>query len=208
MRLPFAILLPLVTALAFAQTGESRYRLQVLDALEVHYRYTPEYDQTVTIQPDGFVNLQIVGDIRAAGLTSDEVQAAILDKARLRLREPEVTVVVKDFQRPYFVVGGEVASPGRFEMRGRVTALEAIAMAGGFKHADAKHSQVILFRRAGSDLAQTELLDLKAAASASSKKPLEELRSGDLLVVPQNRISKIERFVRFTNIGLYWNPIP
>jgi polysaccharide export outer membrane protein len=186
----------------------ARYRLQPSDVVEVHYRYTPEFDQTVTVQPDGFVDLQIVGDLKAQGLTAEELKAAVLEKASLRLREPEITLVVKEFEKPYFVVGGEVANPGKFEMRGRVTAVQAIAMAGGFKAASARHSQVILYRRVGPDLARAELLNLKAATNPSATAPLAELQPGDLLVVPQNSISKIERFVKLTNLGVYWNPIP
>lgn len=191
---------------AFAER-DPRYRLQPTDVVEVHYRYTPEFDQTVVIQPDGFVNLQIVGDLKLQGLTLEQVKAAILEKASLRLKDPEITLVLKEFEKPYFVVGGEVANPGRFEMRGPTTALQAIAMAGGFKTASAKHSQVILFRRVGPDLAKTNLLDLKAAISTSATEPLADLHPGDLLVVPQNRLSKIERFVKWGNVGLYWNPL-
>lgn len=186
---------------------DPRYRIQPTDVLEIHYRYTPEFDQTVTVQPDGFVTLKIVGDIKLQGLTIVRVKALILEKAGQRLNDPEITLVLKDFEKPYFVVGGEVGNPGRFEMRGTITALQAIAMAGGFKNSS-KHSQVILFRRVGPDLAKTEILDLKAAMSPSNTEPLADLRSGDMLIVPQNRVSKIERFVKWANVGLYWNPIP
>ena len=118
-----------------------------------------------------------------------------------------LTVALKDFEKPFFVVGGEVASPGKFEMRGPVTALQAIAMAGGFKTASAKHSQVILFRRVGPDLAKTEILDFKAAMSPSRPEPLPDLHPGDTLIVPQNRISKIERYVKLANVGMYWSPL-
>ncbi len=185
---------------------DPRYRIQPTDVLEIHYRYTPEYDQTVTVQPDGFVVLEIVGDVKLQGLTVDEAKAAIVDRASRRLRDPELAVVLKDFEKPYFVVGGEVANPGRFEMRGQVTAVQAIAVAGGFKNS-AKHSQVILFRRVGPDLAKTEILNLKAAMSAATNEPLADLHPGDLLVVPQNRVSKIERFIKWGNIGMYWNPV-
>ena len=51
---------------------DPRYRLQPTDTIEVRYRYTPEFDQTVSIQPDGFVILQIVGDLKLQGLSLDQ----------------------------------------------------------------------------------------------------------------------------------------
>jgi polysaccharide export outer membrane protein len=208
MRLSSLPLALLCVAAALAQSPtfadrDARYRLQATDTLEIHYRYTPEFDQTVTIQPDGFAVLQIVGDLKLQGLTLDQAKAAILAKAAERLKDPEVTLLLKDFEKPYFVVAGEVEKPGRFEMRGTLTAAEAIAMAGGFKTASAKHSEVILFRRVGPDLAKTEILNLKTSMRPKATEPLPELRSGDMLVVPQNLISKIERFVKWTSVSAY-----
>jgi polysaccharide export outer membrane protein len=208
MRILSLLISVVLPAAAFAQSvafseHDPRYRLQPSDVLEVHYRYTPEFDQTVTVQPDGFVVLQIVGDVKLQGLTLDQVKTAVLEKASLRLKDPELSLVLKDYEKPYFVVGGQVEHPGRFEMRGNVSAVQAIAIAGGFKDASAKHSQVILFRRVGPDLAKTQILDLKTAMSTSSSEALLDLRAGDMLVVPQNRISKIERFIKIANIGAY-----
>jgi polysaccharide export outer membrane protein len=213
MRIHPCLLSFLFVAVAFAQKSQPfaerdpRYRIQPTDVLEVHYRYTPEFDQTITVQPDGFVILEIVGDLKIQGLTLEQAKAAVLERAARRLREPEITIVLKDFEKPYFVVGGEVANPGKFEMRGQVTAVQAIAMAGGFKTASANQSQVILFRRSDNgELAKAELLDLKASMSPSSTEPVADLHAGDLLVAPQNRISKIERFVKWVNVGAYVNP--
>ena len=202
------LLLVTLSASLLAQTEgfsehDPRYRLQPTDVLDIHYRYTPEYDQTVTVQADGFVSLPIVGDLKLQGLTLNQVKTAILEKARLRLKDPEITLVLKEFEKPYFVVGGQVDKPGRFDMRGSVTALEAIQMAGVFKDASAKHSQVVLFRKIGPDLAKTQILNLKTAMTGSSTEPNIELRPGDMLIVPQNKISKIERVVKIGNIGAY-----
>lgn len=208
MRSSLTTIFFLAAAAAFGQAPtfadrDPRYRLQPTDTLDIHYRYTPEFDQTITVQPDGFATLQIVGDIKLRGLTLEEAHTAIVEKAGARLRDPEITLLLKDFEKPFFVVAGEVANPGRFEMRGTITAVQAIAMAGGFRSGSAKHSQVILFRRVGGDLAKTQILDLKAAMKPSASEPLADLHPGDMLVVPQNTVSKIERFVKWNNIGLF-----
>src|SRR5437868_622566 len=61
------------------QTRDPRYKLQPNDVLEIKYRYTPEYNQEVTVQPDNFVNLNLVGDLKAGGLTLSQFRAAVLD---------------------------------------------------------------------------------------------------------------------------------
>src|ERR1700722_7100459 len=76
---------------------DPRYLLQPSDILEVHYRYSPEFDQVATIQPDGFVGLPLVGDMKLQGLTVDQAKDAIVNKASQRLKDPEVTVVLKEF---------------------------------------------------------------------------------------------------------------
>src|SRR4051794_40299915 len=68
----------------------NRYRLNPGDVIEIVYRYTPEYNQTVTIQPDGFVMLEIVGDLKVGGSTVEQARQKILENAAKRLRDPEV----------------------------------------------------------------------------------------------------------------------
>jgi polysaccharide export outer membrane protein len=114
---------------------------------------------------------------------------------------------LKDYEKPHFIVGGEVKSPGRFELHGTTTALEAIAMAGGFNAASAKHSKVILFRRVNNETAETKILNVKHMIATEDREADLTLRPGDMLVVPQNEISKLERFIKWTNIGLYWSPM-
>jgi polysaccharide export outer membrane protein len=184
---------------------EERYRLQPGDVLEVQYRYSPEFNQTVTVQPDGYISLELGDDLKVAGLTVEQTRAAILKKASTRLQDPVATIILKEFQKPYFVVSGEVNTPGKIEMRERVTALQAIMLAGGMKEA-AKSSQVVVFRRINSDTAEVKLLNLKSIRRTADLENDLTLQPGDMVFVPRDKISKIERFMKLTSVFAFMAP--
>ncbi len=178
---------------------ENRYRLQPGDVLEVQFRYSPEFNQTVTVQPDGYISLEIGGDLKVAGFTIEQTRLAILRQASQRLHDPVATIVLKEFQKPYFVVAGEVAQPGKIEMRERVTALQAIMLAGGMKES-AKSSQVVVYRTINSDYAEVKVLNLKSIRRTSDLENDLTLQAGDMVYVPRDKLSKVERFVRLVSV--------
>ena len=184
---------------------EKRYRLNPGDVLEIVYRYTPEFNQTVAIQPDGFVVLEIVGELELGGLTVEQARQNILTTATKRLKDPEVTLLLKEFQKPYFVVAGEVPQPGRFQLNENITALQAVMLAGGFKDT-AKQSQVLVYRKINSDTAEVRVLSLKNIRKTSDLESDFALESGDMLLVPRNTITKVERYVKFAGIFDIFRP--
>lgn len=184
---------------------EGRYRLQPGDVLDVQFRYSPEFNQTITIQPDGYVSLEISGDLKIAGLTVEQARQAILKRASERLQDPVATVILKEFQRPYFVVAGEVTQPGRIEMRESVTAIQAIMLAGGMKET-ARSSQVVVFRKINSDMAEVKLLNLKSIRRTSDLENDLTLQAGDMVYVPRDKISKIERFMKLVSVAAFMAP--
>jgi len=182
------------------------YRLQCSDVLDIRYRYTPEFNQEVTIRPDGRITIPGMGETIATGLTLEQITTEVVKLSQARMKDPEVTITLKEFQKPYVLVGGEVGTPGRIELRGELTAIEAISLAGGFKNSSL-HSQVLLLRKIDNDRAETKLIDLKELIAG---KKLEEdlvLQSGDFLYVPQNKISKLERIVHLGQFGMYYTPM-
>jgi polysaccharide export outer membrane protein len=186
--------------------ADTRYTLNAGDVLDIQYRYTPEFNQTVTVQPDGFVSLQIGGDVKVAGRDLTQVRNLILAKVRTRLESPEITVILKEFQKPYVVVAGEVVQPGRLEMREKLTAIQAVLMAGGFKDS-AKSSQILVFRKLNADTAEVRSLNFKSLTRTSDLENDLTLQPGDMLLVPRNRISKIERYVRIASLATFLNPL-
>lgn len=181
---------------------EARYVLQVEDKFEVQYRYTPEFNIQVSVGPDGFVTLPLVGEIKVGGLTLQAAKLEIEKGAGERLNTPEVQLVLRDYVKPHFVVAGEVSKPGRFELRGQVTTMEAIAQSGGFKEG-AKHTQVVLVRKADGGMAELRLLDMRRMLSGKGLDEDIEVRSGDMLVVPKNMISRLDPYVRLASTTLY-----
>ncbi|HXE64415.1 MAG TPA: polysaccharide biosynthesis/export family protein [Bryobacteraceae bacterium] len=201
----FSIFVPVLPA-QLQSDRAPQYRLQCSDVLDIQYRYTPEFNQQATIRPDGRITVSGMGDVMAAGLTLQQITAAITDLSGQRLKDPQLTVLLKEFQKPYIFVGGEVANPGRFELRGDLTAIEAVSLAGGFKPS-AKHSEVLLVRKGDGEHIQTSVLDLKALIGHKTMNEDTALKPGDMLYIPQNTLSKIERLMRVTPFSMYYDPI-
>ncbi len=181
------------------------YRLRPSDVLEVSFTVAPEFNQTLTVQPDGYVMLKDAGMIEAQGLNLEEFSDAVQKAYRGYLHDPQVAVALKEFERPSFIVGGEVGKPGKYELRSDTTVAEAVQIAGGLTQ-QAKHSQVVLFRRVNDDLVETRLVNLKKMLNESSLKEDAHLRPGDMVFVPQNTISKIARFLTKPSLSMYFNP--
>ena len=212
LALTFSLLILPVAVYAQAQrpprlttVTEDRYRLQPGDVIEIQFRYTPEFNQTITVQPDGYISLEISGDLKVAGGTIEEARQAILKQASKRLQDPVATIVLKEFQKPYFVVSGEVTQPGKIEMREKVTALQAIMLAGGMKET-AKSSQIVVFRKINSDIAEVKVLNFKDIHRTSDLENDLTLQAGDMVYVPRDKWSKFERFMRLVSVAALITP--
>jgi polysaccharide biosynthesis/export protein len=187
-------------------TRDARYRVRPGDVLRVSYRYTPEYNATVTVQPDGYAMLPLLGELRFGGQTVDQIQSELSAKASERLNHVELFVDLEKFEQPYIIVGGEVGSPGRFEMHGPITALRAIQIAGGIK-ASGKASNVLLIRSdASSGQRQIQVINLKRVIDKKDLAEDIDLRAGDFLFVTKTAIGKIDPYRQLINAGIFYNP--
>ena len=182
-------------------TRDQPYRLQPSDVLELEYEYTPEYNQTVTVGPDGTVTLKLVGSVKVEGLSLDEATSAIKAKASVPLNHPEVSLTLKEFVKPHFTIYGEVQKPGVYDMHGGVTVLQAIAISGGQKETS-KQTQVVLLRKVNADLAEVKVINTKTMSTANGVREDFALKPDDMIIVPKNKVGKLEPYVRVTSMGL------
>ncbi|TAM82222.1 MAG: polysaccharide export protein [Acidobacteria bacterium] len=184
-----------------------RYLLQPGDILDLDFPLSPEFNQTLTIAPDGYITLRSVGGLFAKGSTVPQLTQSLTDAYAKILHEPVINVQIRDFQKPYFVAGGQVGHPGKYDLREDTTVSEAIAIAGGLTP-KSKSSEVLLFRRSTPGFVEVKKVDLKKILSRGAFQEDSYLRPGDMLFVPQNAISKIERFLPTSSMSLYFNPVP
>jgi polysaccharide biosynthesis/export protein len=185
------------------QQRTTRYRIEAGDSFDLTFELSPEFNQTgVAVQPDGFVTLRGVGDLKVAGQTVPQLTETLRTAYSKILNDPLISVVLKDFEKPYFVADGQVGKPGKYEMHGQMTLTQAIAIAGGFQSA-AKHSQVLLFRRVDDQWTEAKLINVKKMQKQGNLSEDPFLHSGDMLFVPKNTMSKIDRYIPNLSMGTY-----
>jgi len=180
-----------------------RYHLHTGDTLLLQYRLSPELNQTVTVGPDGYVDLNEAGAVKLEGLTLGEAHDLIVRRDSAHLIDPELNIELKDFQRLYVVVAGQVMNPTRIEMREDMTALQAIMLAGGFRDS-AKESKVVLYRRLNSksDMAEVHVLNLHRIHKTAQLEHDMVLQPGDVLYVPENAATQFGKIMRIPNFSM------
>jgi polysaccharide export outer membrane protein len=189
---------------AFEGWTSGRYRLTPSDVLELTFPFVPEFNQVVTVQPDGYITLRGAGELRVQSRTLPELRQQLLEAYAPILHDPSVTITLKEFEKPYFIAAGEVKTPGKFELRGAMTVTQAVALAGG-PTLTAKHSQVILFRRYSADLIEVKEINVKRMYATRDLSEDYLLRPGDTIYIPKSLISRLQPFIPAA--GFYLNPL-
>jgi polysaccharide export outer membrane protein len=188
------------------QTPNPRYQIRVGDTVDISFKLTPEFNQTVMVQPDGYISLRDLTDLFISGKTVPEVSELLQKRYSKILHDPSVTVTLKDFEKPYFIANGELGHPGKYELLGDTTVLQAIGIAGGINERS-KHSQVLLFRRVSDQWMSVKKLDMKEMLNTANLSEDLRLRPGDMIYVPKNKISKIKPWIPIPSFGVY-GPVP
>jgi len=114
-----------------AEPQRGEYRIGKEDVIEVVVFREPELSRVVPVRPDGKISLPLAGEMDAAGKTAAELQRGIAKVLGAYVREPAVSVLVREINATRVFVLGEVVRPGGFPLRGPMTVVQAIAIAGG-----------------------------------------------------------------------------
>jgi protein involved in polysaccharide export with SLBB domain len=183
-----------VTHVAPAQR-DVRYKICREDVLAISFELTPNLDQKVTVQPDGYISLRGAGNIRVEGLTLAGAVEAIKKAYESRLHDPIIDVDLLDAQKAVFTVLGQVGKPGQYDLRYDTTVTQAIALAGGFS--ESAKTQVFLYRAVSADWAEVRELKLKDILHGKKINEDVHLRPGDMIFVPEKWISNFRKYVPY-----------
>jgi protein involved in polysaccharide export with SLBB domain len=169
------------------------YRIRVGDALDVRFYKTPELNvEKVPVRNDGKISLDLIGDVQAAGLGTDQLSEDLIRDYSRELEDPRIAVIVREFGGQVYV-GGEVGKPVAVKYAEGMTALQAIQTAGGFND-KASYENVILMRRT-SEKYEGYRLFLKQALSGEDFTQDVALQPNDVVFVPKSRIANVNLIV-------------
>jgi len=172
--------------------AEGNYVLTSGDVVEIKFAYNPDLNEKVTIRPDGYISLTMIGEVIARGSTPPDLARRISASYAKYLKHPDLTVIVREFTGQRVYVAGEVMTPGVIDLKSGLTGLQAILNAGGPKFT-AQLSQLLLIRYEGSNTAVVQKVDL--VQIMKGKLPDITLRPYDILFLPKSNIARAGLFV-------------
>lgn len=170
------------------------YRLFPGDEVEITIYSAPELSRVATIGPDGRLALPLIGAVRAADLTAEELRDILVSAYAAHLRMPELTVTPRSYGSRQVFVGGEVARPGIYEMPANMDAFQAVALAGGFLPSAHRRDVLILSRSTG--VTTVTEIDLSMRAMRNGLPGAQPLQRYDVVYVPRSRISQVNLFMQ------------
>lgn len=159
------------------------YIIGAEDVITIFVWKEPDMSKTIPVRPDGMISLPLVGEIKAAGYTPVQLEGVLADAMKKYVSEPQVTVVIEKVSSLNFNIVGEVNHPGYFPLTKRMTVLDAIAMAGGFRDF-AKTKKIYVLRTAANGTQERVPFNYKEVIKGQNPQQNIELQPRDTIVVP------------------------
>jgi polysaccharide biosynthesis/export protein len=154
-----ALVAPLAVAVVFAAAPSAEqppvpgldgcsaeYVIGPEDVLDIAVWNNADITRTVPVRPDGKISLLLLNDVQASGFTPMQLRDALVQSLAQYIAAPNVSVIVREIHSVKVTVMGEVKTPGRYELKGRSTVLDVLAMAGGFTEF-AAHGRIVVLRQ-------------------------------------------------------------
>lgn len=176
------------------------YKIGPKDLLEITVFELPELNQTVRVSEDGTITLPLLGPVKIDGLTKDELEtklAGLLEEKYLK--KARVSVFIKEYQSKLVAVIGAVEKPGMYELIGRLTLLQMVSKAGGFK--ENASNEIFVLREGGKGTAASISIDLDDLLLNGNQTLNIPILPNDVINVPVDKLISVYVFGAVRNPG-------
>ena len=152
------------------------------DQLEIVFWRDKDMTATMTVRPDGMISLPLLNEVKAAGLTPEELRLSVTAIAEKLMEQPTVSVNVKDIKSRKVFITGQVGKPGEYQLLAPMTVLQMIAVAGGPSEY-AKKSEILVVRTDGGK-STSHQFDYEEISKGKKLQQNILLKPGDTIIVP------------------------
>jgi polysaccharide export outer membrane protein len=171
-----------------AKPAEATYKVGSPDTLFVSILPAPTLERTVVVRPDGKISIDLIGDVQAAGRTTEEIASEIETRVRRFKRDARATVSIKASASLSVTVLGEVAAPGTFPLTSETRLSEAIGLRGGTSIFASKRNVRLV--RTNGQITRVFTIDLARIEQGDLTENIM-VRGGDMVIVPPNALAKV-----------------
>ncbi len=192
-----------------AAQEEVSYTIGRGDTLEISVWGYPELIRTITVRPDGKISFPLLEqELIAEGKTPQQLNEEMIVHLSKEIKAPKVTVIVTGFGSKRIWVLGEVANPGVYPFIGKLTTLEAIIQAGGYKDSACLDS-VMVIRNVSVPYPDVFSVNLAKVIRKKRNRSDIQLQAGDVVYLPRHFFAKVDNFLSFfrsnVNYGFYYD---
>jgi polysaccharide export outer membrane protein len=167
-------------------TPDSAYLIGSLDVLDISVFRVPELTKTVQVDESGTVNLPFIGEILAAGRTAKQLEHDLTARLAIQyVKNPQVTVYVKEYRSQHVTVTGAIKTPGVYPISGKTSLMDVVASAGGLN--DISDSTVLVLRERDGKRSAAKF-DVSAIQKGTADDPA--LQSGDDVIAGTSAIKQ------------------
>jgi len=176
------------------------YRVGPGDLLELKVFQVDELSQTVRVSEDGSITLPLLGRVVVEGLTQDGVVQKLTGLLQAKyVKNPQVTIFIKEYKNQQVAVIGAVEKAGSYELVGRKNLLQIISMAGGFS--ETAGNEIFILREGPDGATSTVTIDLKDLLVNGNQKLNIPIEPNDVINVPVDKEIRVFVMGRVTRPG-------
>lgn len=178
----------------------SDYTLGIDDVITIIVRNQPDFSGRYVVDPEGNIQYNFVGDIKAEGKTKEELKKDVAERLKKFVRFPEVAIMISEYRSKAVYVFGYVNSPGKYAMKGNKITVKEAVVAAGLPKEDGALKRVYVIRPSEfteSGNAEKQKVDLKKLLYKGDSVEDFILQPGDTIVVNQRYFDKfVNNFTR------------